>query len=290
MSTPRLPVIAISLEAYWILFRNFGAYLRLSWLPFLILVATSVGMRFYYRDVTGLFGDGDIVLGVASSLVLEVFGGLFEASSWLVTVPVATAWTRMVLLNSGQRVSLAVGLAEALYLLRYICLVMLFVGLGVLLSGLMLLGADAVDVVDIFDMPEPESPGVDLSTAILIIAFFAAGFALMRFMLALPAAAVGDSSRLRDSFALTKGRMLALFAVLLLTSAPDLLSATALIVWIDDMEFGAADGLLQAIWMALQGNAAAWLFFPLSVGALALAYRHLGGTAKSSPAPAADPA
>ena len=60
MSTPPLPILAISLDAYRILFRNFGVYLRLSWLPFLIIFAASTGMQFYYRDVAGSYDTATV--------------------------------------------------------------------------------------------------------------------------------------------------------------------------------------------------------------------------------------
>jgi len=97
-----------------ILFRNFGTYLRLSGLPFLILFVASTGMQFFYRDVAGLGDEGQVLIGA--------IGQLFEGSLWLLTIPVATAWTRMVLLNAEQRVQLFVGRAEAIYLWRYVCL------------------------------------------------------------------------------------------------------------------------------------------------------------------------
>ncbi|MDH3703107.1 MAG: hypothetical protein OEU46_17510 [Alphaproteobacteria bacterium] len=287
MNTPHLPVLAISLEAYRLLFRNFGAYLRLSWLPFLILFVATVGTQFYNRDVTGSFGDGDIVLEIASSVVLDVLGMLFETCAWLVTIPVATAWTRMVLDSPEQRAQLAVGRAEGVYLLRYVCLALIM--LVVLALGVGLLGsmADLMEFdFDIFESEISAQPIVALFLFGFVFSLALSVFVITRFLFSLPAAAVGNASRLRNSFVLTKGRMWALFAILLLTLAPELIGGTALIVWGGDLELGASDGYLQAARIALQTYAVGWLFFPVSVAALALAYRHLGGMTE----PAADPA
>lgn len=270
MSVPPLPILTIAAEAYRIPFRNFRIYLRLSWLPFLILFAVSTGMQFFYRDVVGLNDEGNVLLGA--------IGQLFEGSLWLLTIPVATAWTRMVLLNTEQRVQLFVGRAEAIYLWRYVCLSLVALGpialvaaLSVLIPGFPGFGPDTID-------PEASSESFEIILAAVLILIVALPLIIVsRFLLALPAAAIGSSSRLRDSFAITKGRTWALFTILILTLLPEVIDSLVPILWEFETELSPADGIFSAAWNAIQYYAVSWLFFPVSVGALALAYRHLGG-------------
>ncbi len=275
MSTPPLPILAISLGAYRILFRNFSAYIRLSWLPFLIIFAASTGMQFFYRGV----GD----LSEEANLALYLLGMLFEMSLWLLTVPVATGWTRMVLLNTEQQVRLAVGRVEAVYLLRYVCIALLALGSFALVAALFFVITEVIsfdpDTIS-SDASDSEASGTSIAimlAVVLVPAVAAAVLIISRFVVALPAAAVGDPSRLRDSFVLTKGRTWALFAILILTSFPDGLHSLAFGVGEFDMELGPTDGIFSAAWIAIQYYGISWLFFPVSVGALALAYRRLGG-------------
>lgn len=279
MSTPPLPVLSIAVEAYRILFRNFGAYLRLSWLPFLIIFAASMSLQFLYREV----GD----LGDEANPALYMLGNLSEVCLWLLTIPVATAWIRLVLLNTDQQVRLAVGRSEAVYLLRYICIALLALGSFALVIALFVLMTEFTGFdPGIFDS---EVSGESIAIILAAVLFPAAAVALLgvsRFLIAFPAAAVGEPSRLRDSFALTKGRTWTVFAILILTLIPDGLGLLAFAVWEIDMELGPTDGIIAAARIAVQNYAVSWLFFPVSVGALALAYRDLGGMMEPAASPA----
>ena len=279
MSAPPLPILAISLDAYRILFRNYGVYLRLSWLPFLIIFATSTGMQFVYRDVLPL-EDENNGLWRASAIFLE-------GCLWLLTIPVATMWTRRLLLKDDARVRLSLGRPEAVYLWRYVCL--LVMGLGPFALVIALLVLIAVTTGFDPDIFYPEASGESIAiigVAALIPVVTLSLLAVSRFILALPAAAVRHSSRLRDSFAHTKARMWALVAILMLTFLPEGLGSLMSIVWGSDAELGPNDGILSAAWITIQYYGASWLFFPVSVGALALAYRHLGGMADAAATPA----
>jgi len=275
MSTPPLPVLAISFDAYRLPFLNFGTYLRLSWLPFLIIFAASTGMQFYYRDFAGLGGEGNALLGA--------MGVFIEASFWLLTIPIATAWIRMLLKGPEHGTRITIGRAEAVYLFRYVSLLVPGLGSFALVIGLFF----SIAIFTDFD-PDTFFPDAsDESVAIILEAVLAPAiafslFMISRFLLGFPAAAVGHSSRLRDSFALTKGRMWAVVALLILTLLPEGLGSLASIVWESDVELGPNNGIFSAAWIAIQYYAASWLFFPVSVGALALAYRHLGGMADSA--------
>lgn len=278
MTTPPLPVRAITAEAYRILFGNFGTYLRLCWLPFLILFAVSTGMQFFYRDVAGLGEDGDIFL--------FAMGTSIEGSIWILTLPIATAWTRLVLQYSEQGTQLALGRAEWVYLLRYVCLYLLAAVAFALAFALPFLIEEwtGIDPDNIF--PEESNEFiVSFLAAVFAPAAIFALFMISRFLPSLPAAAVGNASRLRDSFALTKGQMWALLAIMLLTLAPEAIGVAIPIAWGDDLELGPSDGIFWAAWIAIQYYAASWLFFPVSVGALALAYRHLGGMTGAAETP-----
>jgi hypothetical protein len=270
MNAPPLPILAISLDAYRILFRNFGTFLRLSWLPFLTIIAASTGIEFFYRDVAGWADDGNALLRMSA-----IF---FEGCLWILTIPVATAWTRMLLLNGDPWVHLSLGRAEAIYLWRYVCLSLVALGPGalvvamsVVIPGFPSYGLDSID-------PEASTElfGIILAAIFILVVAFSL-IMVSRLLLALPAAAIGNASRLRDSFALTKGRMWALVAILILTMLPEWLGSLVPIIWESDTELGPNDGIFSAAWIAIQYYVASWLFFPVSVGALALAYRHLGG-------------
>lgn len=268
MSTPMLPAFAISREAYRILFRNFGAYLRLSWLPFLLILIVSIGIQSYERDLAGLGEHADTGASALGGFALTVI--------WLLAIPVSTAWTRNILVSAEEPPRFVVGHAEGVYLFRYVCLFLLMI----LLLALLMIPPGLVAYLANLIFGDGEIRiWPDLPFGLGFTGFVLAGaIALLlstRFILALPAAAVGNPSRLRDAFAATKGQMWALFAICLLTSAP------AVLMWIVDGIWGAEDladtGVLQALWFTVVDHAVAWLVLPIGDAGLALAYMHLGG-------------
>ena len=225
-------------------------------------------------------GDGLIILSLVhqGNPALYMLGLSFETSLWLLTVPVATGWTRMVLSNTEQKVRLAVGRAEAVYLLRYVCIALLAFGTFAIVIALFVAMTEITGFnPGIFDTEASSASTAIMIAVVLIPAAAAAVLIVSRFVVAFPAAAVGDPSRLRDSFALTKGRTWGLFTILILTLIPDGLYLLAFTTWEFDMELGPTDGIFSAAWIAIQNYAVAWVFFPLSVGALALVYGRLGG-------------
>ena len=110
-------------------------------------------------------------------------------------------------------------------------------------------------------------------------------FLLIRLVLALPAAAVGNPSRLRDAFTLTEGQMGALFAILLLTSVPAILMSIIHGFWGGE-ELAVFGNVLQMLSIAVGEHAVGWLVLPVGDADLALAYMHLGGMADAAATPA----
>ena len=284
----KLPVWRIVGDSYRILFGNFGTYVRLSWLPYLVMTLGLAMLELYDRN-TGDFPEDAIVAPLLFSLLIIVLAIVLS----FVSIPISTAWTRFVYFDQGptrDRVSYSWQTEEFIYLRRYIVLIVLFVLLIlVLLVALLILAValsflvDAVyEAMDAYFESEQE-----LSTQALLTIFvpitLVAWFLVCRFFPAFPAAAINRPSRLRDSWRLAKGHTGRIFAISLIANLPNLL------IWIV-AEFLMPEGGLNFENVTLDvlvirvGEAVMWwVFFTLSVTSLALVYKQL--TVEAQPAP-----
>ncbi|MGI9386063.1 MAG: hypothetical protein ACR2OX_01405 [Methyloligellaceae bacterium] len=282
--TPKLPVWRIVWDSYRILFGNFGTYVRLSWFPFLVLVANTTAMEFYYRASDNVSDDQPI----AGTFFYPAIP-IASIALWLVTIPIATAWTRLVFFGQDAkraRISYVLGKRELVYSWRYVSVAFMALAVPCILFGTIVVGAWLGAVDTAFDFPEePSTPTI---LAVLLLVWMLGLFSVCRLLIALPGAAVGYPSRFRDSWRLTRGHGLRIFFVLFVAFVPENLGLTAIVLLAPSYEFSAGDGIAKALLIGIGENSFVWIFYTLSITSLALIYKQLVGP--SHPEPNSTPA
>ena len=92
MDNPKLPILETVLESYRILFRNFGVYVKLIWIPFLAF--TALYLIEYAPYEFDYSSDQPSFSGILPLLVILL--AIFAAFS---LVPPMTAWHRLIILG-----------------------------------------------------------------------------------------------------------------------------------------------------------------------------------------------
>lgn len=222
--------VALFTEAIRLALAHRIAYARVAALPFAACLTLLLWAGF--RDGAPLVG-----------LVAFAF-------SLLITVPVATAWHRFLILGHGRDrdwLQLRFGAAEWRYLLTWMKIALISAALAFPL---------ALQAVPPGGSPLP-----------VILAGLIAGFAPIPFLLAVPAAAIGESARLRDAEMISRGhrlRLLGLAALLTAASLPlETIGALATVA--------AGPGVIALMISEL----AAYALLPVWTAALSLAYLKL---------------
>lgn len=234
MRAPLQPA-GIVAEALRLTAANFGAYARLAAVPFLVCLASLLWAQFR--------GDDPAIRLVAIGLSVAAI------------IPVATAWHRFVILGAAADrgwLQLSFGGLERRYVWASIR-----IGLASLLVVLPLALVIAVTAQASGQMP----------AGLMALALLAAILAPAPFLLALPAAAAGDSDGLLSCWRLLRGdvlRLAAVHATLWLVSA--MLDLPAM------MMPATGPGAYVA---TIYATAAAFAWMPWWVAALSLAYRRL---------------
>jgi hypothetical protein len=112
-------------------------------------------------------------------------------------------------------------------LLRYIGAWLLLMVLGILFAVITLLLVMIAAMVGGLAKPQSNGPAIALATLAII---FAVGALFLRFMLALPAAAVGSQDGLGVSWTATRGNWLRLLAAVILTLLPFIIIDILLVI------------------------------------------------------------
>lgn len=273
MAQPKLPVWRTIFEAYRILFRNLGTFARLSWLPFLVVIAGTAAVRIYFRDVVSDVADSEYPS-------LKDLGDFIEIVLWFVTIPLATAWMRLILLprdNMEHPISLRIRREEILYLCRYLVLFLIFI--GILILPTVVIGtfvAVALDILENFDEQKFDE-FFNLFVIIYITpAAVAALLVLSPLLLVLPAAAIGQPSSLRVSRRLSKGNFLRIGLIFVIASAPEILEL--FLTGLEETPVPSDDrAWSDTLLIVLQEYCVSWVFFTITVASLALIYTRLAG-------------
>lgn len=242
--------------------------MRLSWLPFLLVIAGTATFRFYFPDIASGGADSE-------SFSFRNLGPFLEIVIWFATIPLATAWTRLILLqqdNTQHPVSLRLRREEAVYLGQYVVLLLAILALIVAPFGI------AAALL-------PANEAGEMSDAIYFLIFFvllvvAVIVSFVIFvpnLLVLPAAASGQPSSFRNSRRLSKGNIIRIGLILVFALAPELLE-----VFLTDFEEEASAPADDEAWSdtllaAIQEFIISWLFFTISIASLALIYKRLVG-------------
>jgi hypothetical protein len=257
MDAPKIPVRETAFAAWRILLGNFGAYLRLSWPPFAIILAANAAMA---------------AAGSAASvpeLLRHLLGIFADWAIWLVMIPVATAWSR---LAGGRKTpALAFGRAERDYLWRYLALILLLF-CTTAIPGRLSYGLGHELRATIGFAP------LFMAQAAIYPVFLAGLAVVMRCALVLPAAAAGQPLRLRDSWSLVRRNELAVAGVLILASLPVLPVQFTMALAVDGIAAGSLAGTLT---IALRKTVVLWLVWPVWAAALALLHARLTSAAQT---------
>ena len=199
MTRPRLSVTELTLGAYQTLWDNFRTYLRLAWAPFILC---------------GILGV--LVIQISSPQIRVIASLLFSIVFFLLLVPVVTAWHRLILLgpeHKNSRVAYSFSKEEWFYVLAIIVLHVAYFLMAVIFG--FLVGPLVYGVIKI--IPHVFFESLDVNTelfggyAVGFVVGFLTFLCLVRFLLVLPAAAIGEKMRISDSGRATEGNTWKLF-------------------------------------------------------------------------------
>lgn len=270
MDIPIIPIRQTAFAAWRTLFANPGAYLRLSWLPFVVILAANAAMA-----TTGFGGAPTGPAASFSEFLRQLLGIFAEWAVWLLMVPVATAWSRHA--EGRERPTLAFGRTERDYLWRYLALILLLFCTAAIPSRLSFgLGQELRAMIGFFPHFMARAATYPVFLAGLAVAF--------RFALILPAAAVGRPLRLGESWNLVRANELAVAGVLILASLPVIPVQFVLALAADGVT---ASGHAGALAIALRKTFALWLIWPVWAAALALMHARLTSAAVAARIPVA---
>lgn len=265
----RIDPVATLLAAAMLALESLESYLRLAALPFVVSLGCGlwVALTSVPLPTDGAPPDVDF-----SRLGLNM---LLAAVGLLAMIPPVTAWHRFVIFGHGRDtrwLRLQWRRAEWSYVWVGIKLgaILMLVGLPLGIGGALLVGqSGAID---------PMSTEADtwLVLAGVMVALTAVGF-----LLALPAAALGQPVGLFAAFRLLKGNFWRLFSVELALMAP------AMLLGLNDPT-QAGDPALQIVISQVIHHALQYALLPLGAGVLSLAYLQAAGAPKTAEA-MADP-
>jgi len=278
MDRPDIPVWRTARAAWGVLYANFGVYLRLSCVPFALILAANAAMT-----ATGFGGTPAGPAASVAELFRHLLGILLEWSVWLAMAPVATAWSRMA--TGRQPAALTFSSAERDYILRYFLLILLLFAAAAAPGRLSYgIGHELRATIGVYPMFLAQAASYPVFLAGLIVA--------MRLSLILPAAAGQRPLRPRDSWRLVRSNELAVAGVLVLASLPAIPLQFAMALATDGVMAGDIVGIVV---VALRKTLVLWLVWPVWAAALALLHHRLVADQGTGPrpvtgAPAATPA
>lgn len=249
----RIDIRRLVRQSYAAALDHGSAWLRLAWGPFLLLAAL-----------------GTVLMLTRMQFNARLWASfVFQGASYLLLIPVATSWHRLILRGNNARTSYRFGHEEFLYL-EMLVVVGLTVYIFMLLSGL-LFAAPFISEASWLS----GSSGAEWSYR--IFGWLVLFFAVSRFLLVLPAAALGREMKISRSSGILKGNILRLSAAYLVA-----LLVPQLLLWF----FGnpaswvlrGSIGEVQLPWILgsfYLGLAITIVFWILSIGLVSFAYRAL---------------
>jgi len=201
----KLPVIAIIVDAYRLLFANFGIAARLNCFPVLLQFAAAIVARNY---LPGLDPENPDRFSWLTTCL--------EAASYLFAIPAETAWYRLVILgkdDSHARIRYSVRLAEWRYLIRG---VLLFIIVGAVFTCL---ATAAWAIPPLSQAME----SLNIEELVLAALLGIAIFSVTHLLFVLPSAALGQRADFRDSLRTTRGNGWRLFLLIILAVGPSII-------------------------------------------------------------------
>lgn len=272
-SDPKLPVFKTAFESYRILGHNFWTFLRLAWIPYLATVGAYIVM--VYPPVA------DFLFRV---MTMHMVGGAYLLVFILLNiafVPAMTSWHRMIVLdgsNPANPVRYKFRKAET----EYLKTALKFVGFLFLLSipifivdGIIMTMLDATLGWSL----KGSTGGIALWTVSPVVIFALFFMVAARISLIFPAIAIGQPIDMGRSYILTQGQTWRFCTTLIVANLP-LILAWELFSSVDPYSMPIPDAVIPVAQVAIVS-----LFYPLTVGVVSLAYRHLALEA-DTPAPA----
>ncbi|MFZ0486070.1 MAG: hypothetical protein WAL83_03660, partial [Arenicellales bacterium] len=249
----RINVCGLVRQSYAETLAQWSAWLKLACIPFLVLAAAGTALMLIHMHFnTRLW----------ASLV-------FQGASYLLLVPVATSWHRLILRGGAARVGYRFGHEEYLYLEMLMAIGITFY-LVMLVSGL-LFAAPFISEASWLS----GSSGAEWSYR--IVGWLVLFFAICRFLLVLPAAAIGREMRISQSSRALRGNAIRLSAAYFFT----LLVPQSLLWFLGDPSSWVLRGSLGEVGLAwvlgsfYVGLAVTVLFWMLSVGVVSFTYKAL---------------
>ncbi len=212
----KLPIWRTAKAAYLVILRNRGLAVKLAIIPIILLIIQDIVWTYFWGGMTQDQMTATMKENVGLAALVIVVDSVF----YLSTIPMITAWHRMVILGRADpesRVRYSIKTPEWLYLRKAI----LF-GLWYLLAYL--LGALIVGVVGAFFTslvpPANERFAIIVMKVLTGSVLFAV---ILRISLVFPAAAVGKTIGFGDSWLESEGNTWRLFAAVCLGFIPSVI-------------------------------------------------------------------
>lgn len=229
------------------------AWLKLAWGPFLLLAAGGTVLMVMQMQFNGRLWASFV----------------FQGASYLLLLPVATSWHRLILRGDGARTGYRFGHEEFLYLEMLVAVGITFY-LFMLVSGLLFAAPFISEAAWLSGNSAAE-------WSYRIVGWIVLFFAVCRFLLVLPAAALGEEMRISRSSGILRGNALRLsaayfIALLIPQSLLWVLGDPA--SWILRGSLGEV-GLLWILASFYLALAVTIVFWMLSVGVVSYAYKAL---------------
>lgn len=263
MSNP-LPANRIIIGAYHALWDNLRLYLRLAWAPFV---------------TCGLFAL--VAVQAESPDNRALLSLIFSVIFFVLLVPVITAWHRLLLIGPGNkdsRLTYSFGKEEWLYIKAIIVLYVAYFLIAFLIGflfgplGLVLANSLPSTLYDQFQVTPKKFATITVGLTVGFFAFLC----LVRFLLVLPAAAIGKTMTVVNSGHVTQGNTWRLLYAYGVSWLPLLYIQYIHTGTPDDIVAGENTGLFQSdeidVIVAIIPD---FLFYTISVAVLSLSYKAL---------------
>lgn len=266
---PLWPTVRLAYATY---FAHFGEGLKIAalWLPLVAGVA-AIGGWLQAALIAQLLANPQTAIDVAQPAHLLMLGYARNLLLAFAAVSGAVAWHRLLLLNEAPRFGGNIGTRS---LWRY-------VGAGLLICLIAALPPVIVLVpMALLGLLPSAGKAPPAEFAIIALAYLAGIVLMMRLSLLLPARATGNATlSLKDAWQRSRGNTWRLLGGIVLCTVPPFLLIDLFFVGLTAVPFGAGAYLAQ--WAAASAIAlCCWLLtWPIWVGFLSHAYRHLSGPA-----------
>ncbi len=248
----KIPIAKLITDSYKILIDNWNRYLKLLSVPFIILILIGLAIYFIESEKTRN------MLAIAYKWLIPVL-----------MIPIVTSWHRLILLgtnNKNARISYNYSSEDWLYFKALIILVIAFLITNFLLG--LLLGPIFIALAKVTS----EVITIGIYQIILLIIIF---LILCRFLLILPAAALGRKMDIAQSSLSMSGNALRITAAYILALlAPQivlLFTGNPSVLLISGYESGGSLGIV----LLVTSIVIMMTFYTLSVGVVSYAYKSL---------------